>query len=909
VRNGWREVKAEDSTAVGMHAESIDLLERSEHLAVLGDTLATVAGSGQGRLVFVRGEAGVGKTEVVRRFCEQQHSSARILWGACNALFTPRALGPFVDVARVTGGELGELVERGGRPHEVLSALVGVLGERSPAVLVLDDLHWADEATLDVLRLLGRRLDQVCALVIAMYRDDELGREHPLRVVLGELTSGRGIHRLGLLPLSPAAVCELAEPYRLDGAELHRWTGGNPFFVAEVLGARGEKIPETVRDAVLARAARLSAPARRLLEAVAVIPGQVELWLLEMLAAELLDRLEECLASGMLSPGPAHVAFRHELARLAVAESLAPDRRLSLHRAALAALETREGYDLDFARLAHHAEAAGDAEAVLRWAPRAAERAASSGAHREAAAQHARALRFADRLSLPRRAELLQRRADECYMTDQFAHAIEAQQAALDCQRRLGDRRGEGNSLRSQSLLLHHVGRTQDAWATAMNAVELLEPMGPGRELALSYCNISHLCMDSEDADGTLRWGTRALELARRLDDTEALVYALTNLAVVDFWAGEDEAQVPLERALELARQHGLEEPAGRILANLVLWSVRHRMFAVATAHLEAGLEYCSERGLDTWRLYLLACRARLELDLGRWDEAADSAALVLRDPRSAPVPRGWALAAVRLVRARRGDPDPSAPLDDAGALAQATRELSRIAPVAAARAEAAWLTGDNATVEQVTDAALALARDCRAPWVAGELAYWRWQAGMRDELPAAAVAEPYRLSMAGDWAQAAELWTKIGCPYEAALALAESDDQLAMRQAIDQLEQLGARPGAAIIARRHRKRGARGVPRGPRARTQDNPSGLTARELEVLALLADGLRNAQIAARLVVSEKTVHHHVSAILHKLHVHTRHEAAAEAVRLGLTPSTPGSAAAPQAKLAPTAVRHA
>jgi AAA ATPase domain len=146
-----------------------------------------------------------------RRFCEQQQPAARILWDACDPLFTPSALGPFVDVARVTGGELEELVERGGRPHEVVSALVRVVAERSPTVLVLDDLHWADEATLDVLRLLGRRADEIRALVLGIYRDDELNHAHPLRVVLGELTSGRGIHRLEVLPLSPAALSGLAE--------------------------------------------------------------------------------------------------------------------------------------------------------------------------------------------------------------------------------------------------------------------------------------------------------------------------------------------------------------------------------------------------------------------------------------------------------------------------------------------------------------------------------------------------------------------------------------------------------------------------------------------------------------------------------------------------------------------------
>jgi len=369
---------------------------------------------------------------------------------------------------------------------------------------------------------------------------------------------------------------------------------------------------------------------------------------------------------------------------------MSPHRRVALHRDALAALAARGGDNPDFARFAHHAEAAGDGEGVLRWAPRAAERAASSGAHREAAAQYARALRFADGCSLQTRAELLQRRADECYMTDQFAEAIEAQEGALECYRRLGDLRGEGDSLRSLSRLLRYVGRTADGKAAALEAVELLEQIPPGHERAIAYSTVSHLCMAMEDRDGTHIWGTRALELARRLDDPEARVYALTNIGAVDFLAGAPDGRATLERALALAQQHGLEEHTGRAFLNLVVWPIRHRMLAFAAGHLEAGREYCVERGLDTWRLYLHACRARLELDLGHWNDAADAAGLVLRDPRSAPVPRVWALAALGVVRARRGDPDASGALSEAHALAEPTGELQRIGPVAAARAEAA---------------------------------------------------------------------------------------------------------------------------------------------------------------------------------------------------------------------------
>jgi DNA-binding CsgD family transcriptional regulator/tetratricopeptide (TPR) repeat protein len=858
-----------------------ELLERTRELSVLDEALGA-AGS-HGRLVLVGGEAGVGKTALLRRFCDEHHHSARILSGTCDALFTPRPLGPLLDVAAITGGQLEEVVESGARPHEVAAALMRELGTRTLTILVLEDLHSADEATLDVVRLLARRVEAVPALVLASYRDDELDRTHPLRIVLGELATSQGVGRLKIAPLSQAAVAKLAEPLGVDAEELYRKTAGNPFFVTEALAAGQEEIPHTVRDAVLARAARLSAAAGTLLEAVAVVPPQAELWLLESLAGDAVDRLEECLSSGMLTSLPGGVAFRHELARLAVEGSLAPNRKLDLHRKALAALEDPPIGGPDLARVAHHAEAAGDAEAVLQFASAAGARAESAGASREAAAQYARALRFSEGLELKARGELLERRAYACYVIGELDEAIDAQHRALECHRELGDRRSEGDSLRSLSRLLRYVGRPEDAMEVGREAVAVLERLPPERELGMAYCNLSHLYMSLEDADGTIEWGTRALDVAQSFDDTEILVYALTNIGTIELLAGEG-AEKP-ERSLELARQTGLEEHAGRAFCALTWWSPRGRSYAAADRYLEPGLEYCTERGLDLWRLYLLAYRARSQLDRGHWDDAIDTAALVLRDPRSSPVTRVIALAVLGLVRARRGDPDVWAPLDEAWALAEPTGELQRIEPASAARAEAAWLEGRRDAVADTTNLALDLAVRRKAWWVAGELAYWRRRAGIQEQVPIE-VPEPWAAELAGDWRRAAELWTELESPYEAALALADFDDEETVRRALDELHRLGAQPAAAIIARRLRERGARGLPRGPRPATREHPAGLTRRELEVLTLVAQGLRNAEIAERLVLAEKTVDHHVSAILRKLGVQTRGQASAEAVRLGV-----------------------
>jgi DNA-binding CsgD family transcriptional regulator len=866
----------------------MQVLEREAELASLGALLSAVRDDRRGRLVLLSGEAGAGKTALLRYFCGSQPASLRVLWGSADALFTPRPLGPIVEIAEAAGGELEQLLTHDARPYDVAFALMRELAGARQTVLVLEDLQWADEATLDVLRIVARRIASVPSLVVAIYRDDQLEPAHPLRIVLGESAGSDLAIRMELAPLSPRAVAELAAPYDVNADELHRLTGGNPFFVTEVLAGGSERLlPATVRDAVLARAARLSDHARAVLEAVAVVPPHAELWLLETLADPGLERLDECLASGMLRFTSGGVTFRHELARLAIEESLAPTRRLALHRRALAAFEEPPSGVLDLERLADHADAAADVEALLRFAPAAAARAAAVGAHREAAAQYARALRFGERLDTRERAQMLERHAHACFLTDQHHAATAALDGALACYRELGDLRAEGNALRAHSSILWCPGTALAlAHEEGHRAVALLEGLEPGLELGMAYGNLAALSKDGDDLDGAIRWGECALELAERLGNAELLVYALGSVGAAEAVAGAPGGEAKLARALELAQEHRLVEQVGRVGVMVAACLVRNRSCgAPAGADPASALAYCSEHGLELYRHYLLACDAQLKLDRGAWADAVTQAEGVLRFPRASTVPTIVATVVAALAHARQERADRSPALERVRALADRSGELQRMGPVAAAQAEVAWLEGRAEQVEPLTQAAFELASQRGTPWTLGELACWRHRAGVR-EMPPPDIGQPFALELSGDNERAAKLWSELQCPYNAALALAAADDEAALRRSLHELHRLGARPAAAIVARRLRSRGARGVPRGPRSTTRANPANLSAREVEVLGLVAEGLRNAEIAQRLFLSPKTVDHHISAILGKLQVRTRGEAGAAASRLGL-----------------------
>jgi DNA-binding CsgD family transcriptional regulator len=796
----------------------------------------------------------------------------------CDALFTPRPLGPLYDIATQTQGRLLALLHAEAGRAAIFATLLAELQER-PTLVIFEDIQWADEATLDLLRFLGRRIARTCALLVMTYRDDELGPRHPLRTVLGDLASLSSVRRISLPPLTEQGVRTLAGNRVINVSALHRQTRGNPFFVTEVLSSAGEGVPPTVRDAVLARVTRLSPAAQTMLQAAAVIGHRVEPWLLDEISGSETQAVDECLSIGMLVAQGDTLVFRHELAREAVLEIISPPHTIALHRMILTALRAAQATRHDLARLAHHAASAGDGETVLEYAPRAARQAARASAHRAAAALYALALRFADDLSTDKHALLLEAYAEQCDYVGKQDEGIAARRTAVEMWRKLGNTLKQGENLAHLMNLYNRTGQNAEAQRVSQASIEILEALPPGRELALAYRTQASMCLVNRDCDQALTWAQKALDLAEHLKDADVL--AATHVTIGTAWLFLDYERgcTYLEQSLVSAGDAGLEGRVAHMYTNLGSGSAELHQFHTAARYLEAGITYTAERDFDNYRRYMQAWQALVHVYLGRWREAATIAAAVLQSPDLTVISRITALVALGRLGARRGDPGATAALDTALELAIRADNLQRLGPVRAARAEAAWLSGDRQRALDEARAVYELAMHKRHPWLAGELAFWRRRLG--DKIIAAEwLARPFALHIAGDWRAAADEWQRLGCPYEQARALADGD-HAAQTAALSIFEQLGAQPAADGLRRKMRAEGVLHIPRGPRPATREHPFGLTAREVEVLALLVEELTNAGIAARLGLSAKTVDHHVSAVLGKLQVHSRKAAVAVA----------------------------
>jgi DNA-binding CsgD family transcriptional regulator/tetratricopeptide (TPR) repeat protein len=855
----------------------MELLERASFLRALGE-YASEARKGDGRLVLVSGESGMGKTALLEAF-ERELKGTRWLWGACDSLLTPRPLGPLFDIGARLDGDFGAACRSGASRDQLFGSFLAEID--SPAnftVTVIEDVHWADEATTDLLSFAGRRLGRMPALVLVTYRDDELPDDHPLKTVLGDLATQRATRRMRMPPLSVEAVRTLAGRRHVDVAELHAVTGGNPFYVREVLEAGWPAVPATVRDAVGARLARAPAATRRVVESAAIVGTRIDRALLLPILAECGAPMEACLATGILVPDGIGLRFRHELVRMAVAAEIAPHRQAELHERLLTVLEERG--DFDPAVLAYHAEGAGDHEAVLRHAPEAARLSSALGAHREAAAQFERALRCAGDSNGQILAPLHEGAAAEYALLDRWPETETALRTALAFRRELGDAESAGRDLCNLSAALWRLCRGGESILAAQEAVLLLEaaPLSPG--LPWAYARLGVATLVSGRKDEGLELISRASDLGQQLDQANVVSYALNAIGLTLAQDGEDGIPT-IERALRVALEADVQEAAGRAYSSLQEASICQHRFDDAGRYYDEGMAYCDERELGVFSTCLTGGRASALLKVGRWDEAAAISAQMLSRPGVSPVNRLNPLIALGGVRGRRGEGNAWELLDEAIALAEGTAEPCWIVPIRAIRAELRYLAGEpDLAAEEVRAASEHLGQV--DPWDAWSVAIWLSRMQQPVDVPASA-PEPYALEMAGDWKAASAQWEQLGCPYDAVLARLGSADEAGLMDALSTLEALTARTAAAFVRRRMKALGVKAIPRGPRLTTRDAPAGLTAREQEVLALLSEGLPDREIARRLFISERTVQHHVSAVLSKIGVPSRTAAAREAVR--------------------------
>jgi DNA-binding CsgD family transcriptional regulator len=860
------------------------LLERDAQLAQLNALARRVARGGPGEVVLLRGEAGVGKSTLLARFADQLNPPLRVLRGWCDPLGAPRPLGPLTDALTgldaAAGAGLAASVDSGDTAR-IYRQLLAALGDRDRWVWVIEDAHWADGATLDLVRFLARRIATLRLLLVISFRDDELAATHPLAITLGDLASYAAVSRIALEALSLPAVSALAAGSGLNAERLHHVTGGNPFFVTEVLAAGPDALtrkdlPRSISEAVHGRLGRLSAKARETVHAVAVCGPRADVSLLEKMCPEARTALHECLDAGVLTGEGELVGFRHELARRATVAQIPDFDRIDLHRRALAALAEPPTDPNTLAALAFHADEAGESEATIRYGIAAAERAASLGANREAASLYALALRCTDTASDERRVVWLERHAFACYLSGQAEPAVASLREAITLRRKLGDQLEEGDGLRWLSRQLQPLGRADEAIDAAQASLRLLEDLGPSPQLAWSLINMAHisaLALDPVCAD----YAARAHALARELHDPAVDIRARGYTALTTVFSsgtGWDELATVWREALST---EGLEEHAG-VLGVLIYWyAVLRCELGRAESYLAEASRFCDERDLGMFSSLLTAASTLAALHGGDWGRAAVTAEQIVTRPELSPQHRILPLVTLTLLRARRGQP-PTILLEGEAAADTQPGNLVNLGAVWAARAEVAWLAGEDETALAEARAGLASSRD---PWQTGQLQRWVRLAGGTIEDIGHDPLTPFDLEISGQWQCAAEAWMDRGCPYDAALAQLGGDVS-AVKEALATFRELGAK----ATARRAQQRLAVLRERAPRTRQADkdlDPHALTGRQRQVFDLLAAGLSNPEIAAELHISPKTVGHHVEAILSKLGVQNRTHAVAYALQ--------------------------
>ncbi len=868
----------------------MELIERAGFLASLQATFENVV-AGEGHCMLVSGEAGIGKTSLVKTFCKKVKKDpmaigCKIYEGTCDALFTPRPFGPVFDIILQMHG-LGwenkvSISDRSGlftRFHYELET------QEETTIIIIEDIHWADEATLDFIKFFARRITRLHCLFILTYRADEIHSHHPLRTVLGQLPPD-SFTRLQLAPLSYEAVEKMAVEKGYNADDVYSISSGNPFYVNEILANYSVGVPDNIRDSVLSTFNRADEKTKQLWEILSVMPTGFEIEYLEKIDPSYSAAIHNCLDLKILIPKDGLISFKHELFRRTIETSLSPFLRIELNKKILDLLKENFENIVGVERILHHAKNANENDIVVAYAYLAAKQASNLGAHIEASKLYLTAIEYYRDNDRETMIQYYQSYAYECYLTSQIKEAIIYTGKAVTFWKEENNVEKAGDCMRFLSRLWWYDGNRKKAEAYAKDAIDLLDDQPSSTTKAMAYSNMSQLKMLSHEFDECITWGGKAIAMAKELGDEEILCHALNNV-------GTSQSRVPsfrpkgvelLQQSLGIALKNAYDDHAARAYANLASNAVKMKDFVLAKKTLEEGIQYCKERDLDTYTIYLAAFKARLSLDTGNWNEAYQIAENLIKNEGLLSIVKIEALVIVAIIKMRRGDSDLLPLLAEAKEKAFETMEPQRIIPTVAALLEYEWITGTSFISEADLDYAIAMLVYKGNVVVQNEFNFWLLKA-RNQHVPLQEIYEGYQISNKAMAVKAAGLWKQLGCPYEQALILFEGNDDN-KREAIEIVHKLGAEAIYEKMKFEMRASGIKKIPLGIRKSTQSNPANLTDRELDVLQLLKDGLQNKEIAGRLFISPKTVDHHISSIFFKLDVNSRSKAVQEAVHLAI-----------------------
>lgn len=862
----------------------MQLIEREEFLDSLQGKFQKIQ-EGEGHTVFVCGEAGIGKTSLVKAFNKSLSEDAKVLLGTCDSMFAPQPLAPVMDIMFQLQEDIADADHAITDRSVYFSSVFRELKKQNQSFIIFfEDIHWADEATLDFIKFICRRISQLPVLFIMTYRDNEIQAKHPLRNVLGQLIPG-SFSRLQLPPLSEEAVKKMVEESGHQRKDIYRITGGNPFYVQELLASYLVEIPDTIRDSILYAYNQCDERSKTVWDILAVTPGGLEIEHLEKIAPDYAEEVARCLDFKILLIEKNVIFFKHDLFRLTIESALSPFLRISMNKKILDLFAADFERNNQLERIIHHAKHANDYDMVVKYAPTAAKHAAHLGAHQEASLLYLAAVEYYNGNDKDFLVKLYEDYAYECYLTMQIKEAIIYTTKAHDIWKEKSNERQIGNSLRFLSRLWWYDGNRKKADQFAADAISVLIKQPVCKEKAMAWSNMSQLKMLADLTDECVEWGEKAIAMAEEIGDEETRIHALNNVGTVLIKEipTRDKGIAMLNESLHTALEKSYHEHAARAYTNMGSSPVKYRDYSRALKTLDEGIKFCEDHDLNSWSSYMLSWKARLLLETGKWEEALTIAENLL-EIQTTPIIKITALVVIGTVKMRRGNDDAFHFLENAHKLANDTMEAQRLTPVLKALLEFEWITSKEIlNVKGISTLTKLLENsDNRRDYYS--FSFWHLKA-RGETINGIGLPDEYKTESKPAIKKAVAYWKKTGCPYEEALLLFEGDEE-DKKEALKMMQELGAVDVSEKLKLMMRSSGIKSIPRGKRKSTLSNSAELTQREIDIVELLKDGLQNKEIADKLYISPKTVDHHISSILFKLDVNSRTKAAPEAIRLGI-----------------------